>query len=244
MRRIMPVLFSLALAACTSSGKPMQEPPPNPYARNYVSLMASPASKDSMPPRIYRGRDREADYQSLLEDGYDMLGYSSFEAGDVPPDMLTRQAVQLHADLALVYTRQTGRALPGVKLDQAKSGSGQVDPAAPVGRLHHFQEAFYRYFASYWVRLPPPTLGVHVRRDSRAVETESGLDVIAVIKDSPAAAAGLQRGDTLLRLGEVELRKPETLTQAAQRYAGQSAELVFNRLGEEQHKTVTLNSLQ
>jgi hypothetical protein len=34
------------------------------------------------------------------------------------------------------------------------------------------------------------------------------------------------------------------LPQAAQRYAGQSAEIVFSRIGQEQRQTVTLNSRQ
>ena len=73
---------------------------------------------------------------------------------------------------------------------------------------------------------------------------EQGVEIIAVIKGSPAASAGLQKGDTLLRLGDVELSKPELLPQAAQRYAGQSVELVYSRIGQEQRQSVTLNSRQ
>lgn len=244
MRQTLPLLLTFTLMACSSAGKPMQEPPPNPYAKNYVSQMAAPVSKPDAAPKIYRGQDREADYQTLLEDGYDLLGYSSFEAADVPPEMLTQQAVELHADLALVYTRKSGGVPASVKLDQAKARSDKISPDAPHGELRNFDNEFYNYFASYWVKLPMPLLGVHVQRDSKAEATASGLDVIAVIKDSPAAAAGLQKGDTLLRLGEMELSKPEALTQAAQRYAGQETELVFSRMGEEQHLSVTLNARQ
>jgi hypothetical protein len=40
------------------------------------------------------------------------------------------------------------------------------------------------------------------------------------------------------------LSKPELLPQAAQRYAGQSVEVVFSRIGQEERQTVTLNARQ
>lgn len=242
MRHTLPLLLTFILAACSSAGTPVPDAPPNPYAKNYVSRIAALASPSNAAPKIYRGQDRVTDYQTLLEDGYDMLGYSSFEAGDVPPEMLTAQAVKLHADLALVYTKRSGEVPASVKLDQAKSRSEKVSPDTPPGKLQNFDQEFYHYFASYWIKLPMPLLGVHVQRDSKEEATAGGLDVIAVIRGSPADAAGLRKGDTLLRLGEMELRKPEALTQAAQRYAGQKTELVFSRLGEEQRMTVTLNA--
>lgn len=243
MRFVPPLIFTCLLAACASSGKSIPEPPPNPYAKSYVSHMAASASSGNTVPQIYRGQDQLEDYQRLLEEGYDMLGYSSFEAGDVAPDLLTEQAKKLHADLALVYVKRSGQVPPSVKLDQAKSRaqSDKINPDAPRGELRNFDKEFYNYFASYWIKLPMPVLGVHVKQDREAGFPEKGLEVIAVIKGSPAAAAGLQQGDTLLRLGDVELSKPELLTQAAQRYAGQQTEIVFSRLGNEQRQTVTLN---
>jgi S1-C subfamily serine protease len=69
-----------------------------------------------------------------------------------------------------------------------------------------------------------------------------GLDVIAVIQGSPAAAADIRKGDTLLRLGDVELRQPQVMLQAAQRYAGQRVEVVLDRGGEALTQTVQLNA--
>lgn len=247
MLRTSPLLLTFFLFACSSAGTPMQEPPPNPYAKNYVSSMKAPTASTAATPQIYRGQDRIADYQTLLEDGYDLLGYSSFEAADVPPEKLTEQAKKVNADLALVYTTRSGEVPASVKLDQAKEKMAKkqqekVSPDAPKGTLKNFDREYYNYFASYWVKLPTPLLGVHVKQEKEAGFPEKGLEVIAVIKGSPAATAGLQKGDTLMRLGEMELSKPELLTQAAQRYAGQKTDLVVSRLGQEQHMTVTLNA--
>jgi membrane-associated protease RseP (regulator of RpoE activity) len=156
----------------------------------------------------------------------------------------------VHADLVLVYTTRSGEVPASVKLDRArakqeKAQQEQINPDAPKGTLKNFDQEFYNYFASYWIKLPTPLLGVHVKQgDGEAGFPDKGLEVIAVIKGSPAAAAGLQKGDTLLRLGETELSKPELLTQAAQRYAGQKTEIVYSRLGAEQRQPVTLNARQ
>lgn len=239
MRHLMLLLFG-SLLAFSSLGWTQDESATNPYTRNYMSRMPVPKATAG-PVKVFRGQDKVEDYQRLLEDGYDLLGYASFEAPDVPPEKLTEQAERVHADIALVYTVLSGQTPPSVKLDQAKSGqkddeqiSGEARPA----------NRFYNYFASFWTRLPPPLLGVHVKQDRDEGLPEKGVEVIAVIKDSPAAEAGLQKGDTLLRVGEVELSKPELLPQAAQRYAGQSIEVVFSRIGQEQRQTVKLNSRQ
>jgi len=244
MRRSLPLLlvFLLTMYASASLAEPQDEPALNPYTKNYKTRMASPKASLTGEPRIFRGQDRVADYQTLLEDGYDLLGYSSFEAADVPPEKLTEQARKINADLALVYTVRSGETPASVKLDQAREKLNKPDDEAKGEAAQPAHNTFYNYFASFWTKLPTPLLGVHVKQGQEEGVPAKGLEVIAVIKGSPAAAAGLQRGDTLLRLGETQLDKPELLSQAAQRYAGQKTDVVFIRMGTEQHQAVTLNA--
>ena len=246
MRRSLPLLlvFLLTMYASVSLAEQQDEPALNPYTKNYKTRMASPKASLTGEPKIFRGQDRVADYQTLLEDGYDLLGYSSFEAADVPPEKLTEQAQKVNADLALVYTARSGETPASVKLDQARDKLNKPDDEANEEAAKPANDKFYNYFASFWTRLPTPLLGVHVKQGQEEGVPAKGLEVIAVIKGSPAAAAGLQKGDTLLRLGETQLDKPELLSQAAQRYAGQKADVVFIRMGAEQHQTVTLNARQ
>ena len=246
MRRSLPLLlvFLLTMYASVSLAEQQDEPALNPYTKNYKTRMASPKASLTGEPKIFRGQDRVADYQTLLEDGYDLLGYSSFEAADVPPEKLTEQAQKVNADLALVYTARSGETPASVKLDQARDKLNKPGDEANEEAAKPANDKFYNYFASFWTRLPTPLLGVHVKQGQEEGVPAKGLEVIAVIKGSPAAAAGLQKGDTLLRLGETQLDKPELLSQAAQRYAGQKADVVFIRMGAEQHQTVTLNARQ
>jgi hypothetical protein len=242
MRRPLPLFLALLLTMTATAGLAEDASAVNPYAKNYTSRMPAPKAATPGAVKVFRGQDKVEDYQTLLEDGYDLLGYSSFEAADVPPEKLTEQGERVNADVALVYTTRSGETPASVKLDRAKAKLKGEEASTEAAKSAN--NKFYNYFASFWTKLPRPLLGVHVKQDQDEGLPEKGLEVIAVIKGSPAAAAGLQKGDTLLKLGEVELSKPELLPQAAQRYAGQSAEIVFSRIGQEQRQTVTLNSRQ
>jgi len=99
------------------------------------------------------------------------------------------------------------------------------------------------YAYRYWAKIAPPILGVHVSGPALGEKT-NGLTVIAVVKESPAAKAEIAEGDMILRIGDVDLTKPELLTQAAQRYQGQTVGLLVQRGGILDKKMVTLNSRQ
>lgn len=240
--RLSTVLLSGLFICFATSGWAQDEASANPYAKNYVSRMQAPKAATTGSVQVFRGQDKVEDYQRLLEDGYDLLGYSSFEAPDVAPEKLTEQAERVRADVALVYTSRSGQTPASVKLDRARQRQENAEQGAEAAKPA--DNKFYNYFASFWTKLPMPLLGVHVKQDQDEGLPEKGLEIIAVIKNSPAAAAGLQKGDTLLRLGEVELTKPELLSQTAQRFAGQSVEVVYSRIGQEQRQSVKLNSRQ
>lgn len=236
-------LFAL-LAACAGAGPTQSVVSDNPYSKGYVSRLPIPAAKGDAAPRVYRGTDKDADYQRLLEQGYDLIGYSSFEAGDVDPQRLNEQVRALHADLTLVYTKRMANVPASVRMDQAKTAAkaASKDSAKSTVKLSGAQPAFYEYYAAYWVKLPAPLLGVHVQRDARLPQDAPGLGVIAVIQGSPAAAADIRKGDTLLRLGDVALRQPQAMLEAARRYAGQRVEVVLDRGGAALTQSVQLNA--
>jgi C-terminal processing protease CtpA/Prc len=68
--------------------------------------------------------------------------------------------------------------------------------------------------------------------------------VLAVVKQSPADKASIRHGDVLLKIGDVELNKPELLSQAARRYAGQTVELSYLRVKQPRKTLITLNKPQ
>lgn len=237
------LLLSCALlgVSCTSKA-PIPAPPAqaNLYQKFYTQRMVPPAAQPAAAPRAYRGQDQETDNRHLLEDGYDLLGYSAFDAGDVPPEQLLEQAANVHADLVLVYTKRNGTVTHNVQKSAPGTSGQDADQDAPSGRLITPQSPHYEYIASYWAKLPTPVLGLHVQ-DPGKNAMPGGLPVVAVVKDSPAAAAEIQAGDLLLRIGDTEMLNADTLRQATQRYAGQSVEIVFARATETISRTVVLN---
>lgn len=251
---ILAVVLALGMAGCANSGTSSQKAAANvsaasenPYTTSFVNRdrPAVELQPDPTGPKIYRGNVKEDDYQRMLENGFDMLGYSSFEGPDVPPELLAEQARKIKADLALVYTRLVGSVPANVQIQQRREEALQADAGkdpAPSGTPLPQQQARYSYFASYWVKLAPPLIGVHVAGPTES--TESGLKVLAVIKQSPAEKAGIQDGDVLTRIGDVELLTPEALNQAAQQYAGQSVDITFLREGSTGNTSMTLNRRQ
>ena len=214
----------------------------NPFEKNYkaqnntnlVSLQAKPDTK------MYVSNHKDDDNISMLENGFDMMGSSGFVTGEAPADLALQHAKTIKADTVLVYTKfgsaKTVASKIAVIKEAAKKGGGVVED-----KDLKEEPTQYDYYASYWAKLPAPLLGVHIiKLVLFAVDEEeaaankkinTGLKILAVIKDSPAAKAGLKRGDTLYKIANVELNKPEELSSAVQKHQGQNVAIEFERAG-------------
>lgn len=248
-----PLLASL-VAGCANSAEPIKPPvdmnlaetegqkAENPFAKSFVKrdLPGAAWQHDPQGAKIYRGEDQVDDYQRMLENGYDMVGYSEFVAGaDVPPALLEQHAREINADVALVYSRLAGEVPASVQIQQMREQARKGEtPSSTEGD----SKDSYKYFASYWSRLMPPLLGVHVTGPAEDGETD-GLEVIAVINESPADKAGIRDGDVLKQLGDVALKSPAALTEAARSYAGQQVEILVQRGQNDTRIPVQLNPL-
>lgn len=250
---VLTLVFHITGCAGTAEPKPMKAPvdmnlaenndkiEENPFAKAFIKrdLPALTLQPDPAGPKVYRGEDQVKDYQRMLENGYDMMGYSEFMAGeDVQPDLLEQHAREINADLALVYTRLSGEVPASVQIQQMRERARSGEQAGEVE-----SQVSYNYYASYWAKLAPPLLGVHVVGPAEDSEAD-GLKVIAVINESPADKAGLRDGDVLKRLGDVALKSPGALTQAAQRYAGQTVNVYLQRGQNNASIPVALNRLR
>ncbi|HWT29358.1 MAG TPA: PDZ domain-containing protein [Methylophilaceae bacterium] len=259
------LMMTLGLGACAASKMEKQEAPAdmnlaqpkdsNPYIGNYTSRNRPSLGLQPEPgaPKLYRGVVETADYQRMLEDGYDLLGYSKFEANTVSPELSLEQAKQLKADVVLVYSKVVGNVPATVQLQQMRERARQHTDADKATKQKAMGDVLaeaedrqlYEYFATYWAKLAPPLIGVHItslKDEDR--KSEVGLDVLAVIKRSPADKAHIESGDVLLKIGDVALNKPELLSQAASRYAGQTVEVSYLRGNKPFKTTMTLNKPQ
>ena len=232
------------LLALNIAGVYAAEVSENPYAKSFVSRdrPSIALQPDSSGPKLYRGANQVDDYKRMLENGFDMIGYSSFQGLDVSPEKATEQARDIKADMVLVYAERKGGTPASVQIDQARQKAKDKDTATDkADGASAKDQKLYEYFASYWVKLAPPLIGVHVEANAQD-ENRFGLRVIAVVKDSPAAKAGITDEDVLTRIGEFALDKPEALTKAAQHYAGQTVDVTYKRGESEASTSMTLNS--
>ncbi len=197
---------------------------------NLVSLQANPDTK------MFVSNHKDDDNISMLENGYDMMGSSGFEGGEVAPELALQHAKAIHADTVLVYSKygsaKTAASKIAVIKEAAKKGGGEIDAKdLPADTTN------YNYYASYWAKLPAPLLGVHIIKlvpkndEDTPTVANKGLTILAVIKDSPAAKAGLVRGDVLTKIAGNDLNKPEELSGVVRKYQGQNVAIEYEREG-------------
>lgn len=221
----------------------------NLYEKNYKEQTSGDLKSLNPRPdtKMYVSNHYDEDNISMLEDGYDMMGSSGFEAGSIAPDMALEHAKSIKADVVLVYSKYASKKSELSKLQtfkEAAKTTGEIDPEV----LEAEDEEQYKYYASYWAKMPMPILGLHViklkhkSKDGDTIIADEGLKILAVIKGSPAYKAGLKRGDVLMRIENVNLQQPEELSLAARKYQGKKVEIAYARNEVPSVTHATLNS--
>jgi hypothetical protein len=223
----------------------------NPYTTHYQAQnQGNLHSQQSSPePQLFSGKRREDDNIMMLENGYDLMGFSEFEAGDIAPAQAIDHGRNIKADTILVYVKKAGNANAASKMEVIKEAikKGQSltekDVAVDPGK--------YRYYASYWAKLPPPVLGVHVikllarksgqdsSKDEQPVAQE-GVRVIAVINGSAAEQGGVLRGDQLLTINQEKVNDAATLSSLVRRFKGNTVTIKIERQSEPMSLQVNL----
>jgi len=213
----------------------------NLYAEKYLAQNNGHLKSLSPHPdtKLEAGKSQEEDNVSMLEAGYDMIGSSSFVAANVSTELALQHGKDIKADRVLVYNKNIPIKTNILKMEATK------DVVQKGGEISHqylvepsTQPMLLIHYASYWAKLPMPLLGVHIIKlipadndgagVAKAAEVK-GLTIIAVINDSPAAKASIVKGDSLLKLGDLALGKPDDLFAAVARYAGQTVAIELLR---------------
>ena len=87
----------------------------NPYAKFYndlsggINVLENPNFIIATnKPKLVQGSDTEKDTLRMMEEGYVLLGVSSFNAGNVNQRGAANHAAKVHADTVIVYNSYTG----------------------------------------------------------------------------------------------------------------------------------------
>ena len=85
---------------------------------------------------------------------------------------------------------------------------------------------------SYWIGVPVAPVDATLRSHLPTLPADAGLIVTDVVADSPAAKAGVQKNDILIRTGDDLLTSNEVLIERIQKSAGQEIKLGLLRAGQ------------
>lgn len=218
-------------------------------------------------PILYQGNKEEDDSLKMREDGYAILGYSSFNAGNVDENDAITQAKKVHASVVIIYSSYTNTvsgAIPLTLPDTQTSStslhgnvygsggyasySGNADTTTYGYKTTYIPYSVRRsdYLATYWVKLKPPIFGTYLRDLTTEVRQEigsnKGMLITAVIKGSPTFHADIFRGDVLRQIGDIDIYSSESFQKALEKYQGQSVDVLISREGKEVKKTIRLLS--
>lgn len=222
-------------------------------------------------PEVYRGTNPDTDNVAMLENGYSLIGYSSFNGAVSPQNNPTAQAKTVHAAVVLVYGRFTNTVTgsipytvytPGKVVTTTSNGviydpSGVTNysgtsythlPGSSTTYQNEYHVDRYDQSASFWVWSKPSRLGI-IQRDLTPDERQRyqrnrGVVALAIVKSSPAFMADLLRGDVLLRLGDDDVIDVASYMRLLDKYEGSDTQIVFLRNGEQHSKVVHLNRME
>ena len=123
--------------------------------KNLKSLNPNPQTE------IYRGWDKDKDNIMMLEQGYDLIGFSSFAGTYVPPAEALDFGKQIKADTLLVYDRQINEATRATAIKRARENikkkklddEGKIEEIIIDPNDLADSDAMFDFYVSYWAKL-------------------------------------------------------------------------------------------
>jgi len=218
-------------------------------------------------PQVYRGSDQEQDALIMLEDNYNLVGYSSFNAGNVDEDGAIKQAKKVNASVVILYSKYAGTVSGSVPLtlpDTRTSSTslygnayGSGGYASYSGTAHtttYGTKTMYipytvvrsDYLSTYWIKMKPPIFGTYIRdltpEIKQQIGSNKGVLIYAVIKGSPAFEADILNSAVLRKIGDVAVFDMDSFQKALADYEGRETDVVIVRGDKELHKSVKLQT--
>lgn len=230
-------------------------------------------------PQIYSSSNADADNQRMLEGGYSLLGYSSFNAGDASKNQLIAQAKMVKAEVAIFYSAYTSTVsgtlpltLPDNQTTTTNLSGGNFNSGSLYGYGGYgtysgsgsyygtatsttygtkttyipYSQNRYDYLVTYWIKMKPPILGLRLvdltPEQRQSIGSNTGAEVLAVIRNSPAFTADILKGDILKKINESEIIDAASFSENLIKYAGQTVALEIIRNNESLTKQLKLNT--
>lgn len=182
-------------------------------------------------PVLIQGQNVDDDMKRMLENGYLLLGVSSFNAGAVNQRGAIEQAKLVNADTVIVYSGYSNTVSGSLPLTTPNtqtstgfhsgsiygSGGGYANYSGTSYTTTYGSQTTYipyavrryDYYASYWVKMENFTFGVYYEdltdEHRKAIESNKGIYLTTIIKNSPAFNNDFLPDDIIRRVNGVEI---------------------------------------
>jgi len=225
----------------------------NLFEKNYV--LQSPEGFKSFEQnpetKIMRGWEKDTDNVMMLENGYDFMGFSGFVSTNLPPSIALEHGEKIKADLILIYDRQINEGDRASQFKQARQKAIKEKRVKDFGRVTEIEiteedlvdpNVMYDFYATYWVKLPKPTFGTHFIELGQGENGKNaeGVQVIAVIKGSAAAEAGIIRNDSITSINGQKVTTPEELISLIRKNKGSDIDVGYIRKGKAEETVASI----
>lgn len=219
-------------------------------------------------PKVISGNNPDEDYKKMIEDGFAMIGYSSFTAGGIDQNDAVKFARDLKADIVIIYSKFLNTVSGSMPISTPTTqttystanataygsngtyanayGSGTSTTYGNQTNYVPFSVNRYNHGAQYWIKAKPPIFGVTYKDLSeekrQEISSNKGVEIEIVIKNSPAFIADFLVGDIIKKMNDIEINQKEDFSNAITTLAGQKVSVELLRNGKNIKKTVTMNS--
>lgn len=183
----------------------------SPYTLHYRSNAEYVNPKDAAlyvqpngPVDLRIGGDPIRDRETMMEDGYALVGYSSFQDGRMvnTNDVFT-QAANIGATIVMTYTPRHIASAYGSTSVAVPAGRGAIGVGIPI----EFQTL--DYLAVFWIKQKAFGFGAYfaeLTQDERAeLGSNRGAKIALVIKGTPAFRADVLKGDIILKVDGIDV---------------------------------------
>jgi vacuolar-type H+-ATPase subunit F/Vma7 len=189
-------------------------------------------------PQVYTSQDVDADIRRMLEDGFMMLGVSSFVWTTADTEDAAKFAKKLKASIVLINYRYVETVSGGTRtvIMPVFGGVGAVGHSEPVSYKRYEQTAYF------FAKIKPDRINYGLwmneltSEQSREAGTGKGVAVQAVVRGSPAFDADVLAGDIILSFAGQDISTPERWQAVKSKYLGQTVPVDIIRGG----KRITL----
>lgn len=216
-------------------------------------------------PKFMRGNNVESDALQMVENGYVLLGYSSFHGRKINENQAIEQAKKVNASMVIVYSKYldtisgyTPLILPDTKTSLTNVttsvygssgyatgyGSGTTTSYGTKTMYMPYNIDRFDQKATYWAKRKITVFGAFgpelTPELRQKIGSNKGILVAAVVKQSPAYHAEIINGDILKKINNIEIDSSNyefTLKQNA----GKKVTIILIRDGKELTKEVMLN---